>query len=62
MTPVEVCRMMYGANPFPESYPIAEYLKEHTSAGDRIAVIGSEPQIFSSPTAARPPDMSMSIV
>ncbi len=46
MTPADLSHMTYGGNPFPESYPIAEYLKEHTREGDRIAVLGSEPQIF----------------
>ena len=37
---------MYKLNPFPESIKIAEYIKAHTSKDDRIAVIGSEPQIY----------------
>jgi 4-amino-4-deoxy-L-arabinose transferase-like glycosyltransferase len=45
-TPVAACRMMYGLNPFPESIKIAEYIKAHTNKDDRIAVIGSEPQIY----------------
>lgn len=45
-SPTEVARMTYGANPFPESLVIAEYLQKHTSPEDRIAVIGSEPQIY----------------
>ncbi len=46
MTPVEVCRAMYGPNPFPESLEIAQYIRDNTQEGDRIAVIGSEPQIY----------------
>lgn len=46
MTPLEVSRQLYSINPFPESIPIAAYLKSHTSPGDTIAVLGSEPQIF----------------
>ena len=46
MTPLEATRLMYGDNPFPESIKIAEYIKEHTSEDDRVAVIGSEPQIY----------------
>ena len=38
--------MMYRLNPFPESIKIAEYIKAHTNKDDRIAVIGSEPQIY----------------
>ena len=45
-TPVEACRMMYRLNPFPESIKIAEYIKARTSKDDRIAIIGSEPQIY----------------
>ena len=45
-SPVEVSRMSYGANPFPESVRVAEYLRDHTEAGDTIAVLGSEPQIY----------------
>jgi hypothetical protein len=45
-TPVEACRMMYGENPFPESIEIAEYIKNHSMEHDKIAVIGSEPQIY----------------
>lgn len=45
-TPVHACRMMYGANPFPESLEIAAYIKNHSTKEDKIAVIGSEPQIY----------------
>ena len=46
-SPVEACRLMYGRNnPFPESIEIAEYIKTHTTKDDRVAVIGSEPQIY----------------
>lgn len=42
---VQVSRAVYGTNPFPEAIPVARYLKEHTGSGDRIAVLGSEPEI-----------------
>ena len=45
-TPVEACRMIYGVNPFPESVGIAEYIRNHSTGDDRIAVIGSEPQLY----------------
>jgi 4-amino-4-deoxy-L-arabinose transferase-like glycosyltransferase len=45
-TPTETSRLMYGLNPFPESIKIAEYIKAHTKKDERIAVIGSEPQIY----------------
>jgi hypothetical protein len=38
--------MIYGANPFLESVRVAQYLRDHTEAGDTIAVLGSEPQIY----------------
>ena len=46
MAPRELSRLRYGANPFPEAVEIARYLREHTADDDRIAVLGSEPEIF----------------
>jgi hypothetical protein len=46
MTPAEACRSIYTGNPFEESIPIAEYIRKNTTFSDRIAVIGSEPQIY----------------
>jgi hypothetical protein len=46
LTPVQACRTMYGLSPFPESIEIAKYIKAHTKKGDKIAVLGSEPQIY----------------
>jgi len=46
LSPAQACRMIYGPNPFVESVRIADYLREHTSPGDTIAVLGSEPQIY----------------
>jgi len=45
-TPQEVSRATYGSCPFPEAIQIAEYIKKHTARDDRIAVLGSEPEIF----------------
>ena len=42
----QVSRTTYGLNPFPESIPIAEYLRQNTSNADKIAILGSEPQIL----------------
>ena len=42
----EACRIAYGSNPFPESIKIAEYLRDHSSPSDTIAILGSEPQIY----------------
>jgi len=46
MSPSEASRSTYGSNPFPESLEIARFIKEHSEKNDRIAVIGSEPQIY----------------
>jgi 4-amino-4-deoxy-L-arabinose transferase-like glycosyltransferase len=46
LSPDAVSRMVYGANPFPEAVQIARYVREHSDPTDRIAVIGSEPQIY----------------
>jgi hypothetical protein len=43
---VELSRTVYGLNPFPEAIPVARYVKRHTSSDDRIAVFGSEPELF----------------
>src|SRR5207245_211765 len=45
-TPHEASRAIYGSNPFPESVEIGRYIREHTSPSERIAVVGSEPQIY----------------
>jgi 4-amino-4-deoxy-L-arabinose transferase-like glycosyltransferase len=44
--PNEISRMVYGSNPFVESPVIANYIKANSSPSDKIAVLGSEPQIF----------------
>lgn len=38
--------MTYGLNPFPESLEIGRFIRENSAENDRIAVIGSEPQIY----------------
>jgi hypothetical protein len=45
-SPLEVSRLLYNLNPFPESLQIARYIHEHTSSTDTIAVVGSEPEIY----------------
>ncbi len=44
--PGQVSRAIYGRNPFPESVEVACYIREHSAAADRVAVVGSEPQIY----------------
>ena len=45
-SPADASRMIYPEGPFVESIKIAEYLREHTTPNDTIAVLGSEPQIY----------------
>lgn len=44
--PAVVSRTVFGANPFPEAAQVARYLEAHTAPDERIAVIGSEPEIY----------------
>lgn len=46
LTPNEVSRKINGSNPFPEALPIADYLSSQTTKTDRIAILGSEPEIL----------------
>jgi hypothetical protein len=45
-TPEAASRALCGENPFPEAVRIAKYIEDHSSAGDTIAIMGSEPEIF----------------
>jgi len=46
MTPVEACRSLYGNQPFPEAIVLADYIRAHSSPDARVAVLGSEPEIY----------------
>jgi len=46
LSPEMACRTLYSGNPFSESIQIARYIKANSAPSDRIAVIGSEPQIY----------------
>jgi hypothetical protein len=46
MDPLTASRAIYGSNPFPEAVEVADYLKDHAARGARIAVLGSEPEIY----------------
>jgi hypothetical protein len=46
LDPVSISRLAYGTSPFPEAEVISQYLKEQTKEDARIAVIGSEPEIY----------------
>ena len=46
MSPLEITRELYGANPFPEAEKIGEYIRTHAAKDSTIAVLGSEPEIL----------------
>ena len=46
MTPIQLSRTVYGLNPFPEALQISQFIRDNTEEKDRIAVLGSEPQIY----------------
>jgi hypothetical protein len=46
LTPQRAAATSFGANPFLEAIPLALYLREHSSPDARIAVLGSEPEIY----------------
>ena len=45
-SPHDACRGIYGINPFPEAIGIADYIRAHSDANARVAVLGSEPEIY----------------
>ena len=42
----DLSRTIYGVNPFIEAVDIAAYISRNTNPSDRIAVLGSEPEIY----------------
>jgi hypothetical protein len=46
VSPADASRMIYPESPFAESTRIGEFLRDHTTPSDTIAVLGSEPQIY----------------
>ena len=44
--PVKVSRANFGSFPFPETLEIANFIKNRSNKDDKIAVLGSEPQIY----------------
>jgi len=46
MSTARLSRTIYGSSPFVEAPQIAAYIKDRTTASDRIAVVGSEPEIY----------------
>lgn len=43
--PIALCKAIYGINPFVESVEIANYIRANSNDSDKVAVLGSEPQI-----------------
>jgi hypothetical protein len=46
ITPRDLSRGIYSQNPFIEAVEIGKYIRERTDNNDRIAVLGSEPEIY----------------
>jgi hypothetical protein len=46
MTPNQIARAVYGLNPFPEALEVSRFVSSITEESDRVAVLGSEPQIY----------------
>ena len=46
MDVTELTRSVYESNPFPEAVEIGRYIQAHSAPEDRIAVLGSEPEIY----------------
>lgn len=42
----QVSRVIYPGEPFPEAVAIGRYISAHSEPSDRVAVIGSEPEIY----------------
>jgi hypothetical protein len=46
ITPLQVNRQMHGGHGFPEAQVVADYIRTRTTEKDRIAIFGSEPEIY----------------
>ena len=44
--PTEIANVSYSQNPFIPAKDIADYIKHNTTDTDKIAVLGSEPEIY----------------
>ena len=54
----EASRIAYGSNPFPESVRIAEYLRDHSSPNDTIAILAPSRRFIFIQGDTPPPDTS----
>jgi hypothetical protein len=46
MPPDTACMAVYNGEPFVECAAVAQFIREHSAPHDRIAVVGSEPEIY----------------
>jgi Dolichyl-phosphate-mannose-protein mannosyltransferase len=46
LTPEQTSRTIYGENPFPEAEAVAAFVRAHSPTNARIAILGSEPEIY----------------
>jgi hypothetical protein len=46
MSTYEFSRTSYGFNPFPEAVVVADYIRRHSDSKARVAVLGSEAEIY----------------
>jgi 4-amino-4-deoxy-L-arabinose transferase-like glycosyltransferase len=44
--PARIVREVYGANPFLEAQVVGNFVRERTRPGERLVVIGSEPELY----------------
>lgn len=44
--PVAACQRIYLHQPFVEAMKVSEFIRSHSTENDRIAVVGSEPEIY----------------
>jgi len=45
-SPVDICHRTYAGNPFVEAPAVAGYIRAHSFPDSRVAVLGSEPEIY----------------
>ncbi len=46
LSPLQACHSLYGSELFPEALTLADYIRTHSPAEARVAVLGSEPEIY----------------
>jgi hypothetical protein len=44
--PTAILRRVYGSNPFPEAKVVGDFIAERSREGDKIALIGAEPEMY----------------